>query len=169
MDANPQKKGPRGKSSQPQRRSGSNLSISFLNNFPGKEVAELCQQDARRDIRNDMLLHGQCADTDGNGDQKRHHLIPFRNLFLSAHPNPAKPAYEAMERRQQIIGCIAGIGQAQKPIEDRSPLNFRANHRGWEEHKAKKADCFPNTVGAKETVSVLPVVFYTDTVVDNPK
>ena len=169
IGADQQKKGQSGKSSLPQKRSCSIPCVSFFNNFPGQEVAELCQQNARRDIRDDMLLHGQRADTDGNGHQKRYNPIPFRNLFLSAHPNPAEPAYEAMDGREQIIGGVAGIRQAHKPIKNRSSLNFRANHRGWKEHEAKKADGFPNTVGAKETVAFFLIEFDTDTVVDNPK
>ena len=116
-----------------------------------------------------MLSDCNYADAYGKCTRQRYDLIPAGNYRVSADAYPAEPAYEAVDRWEQVVGFVDGIGDFQNYVENAVSCDFRPNQCCRIQHEYQKADGFSDKMCFQEAVGFALVFIYTNVVVDCPE
>ena len=135
----------------------------------GKEIAELSQDDPDDDIRDDMLLHGQCGDTYGNRCQQGSILIPAGNSRIVSHSDPAQPAYKTVNGRHEIVRAVHPVDKHEQLIENGTSRSFRARDCRRQQNKEQKTEEFADKMRKDETDTAALVKYGGQAVIDNPE
>ena len=137
----------------------------FLKAYPyvcllRNQVADLSKYYTSNNIHNHMLSCSKCWYKYCQGNQKRHHLIPFWNFYVTYNTYKAKPADKAVNGWKKICWRIDfvkktnGIIKNPFPFYSRTYQCSRIKYKKHQTHNSWQKICDKKTVGIFSASSV---------------